>query len=218
MGQTRQNKVVTITNDEIYDLANHLARLSDSIRVIIPVSTTAERDALVKYTGMMVQRLDIGGMPVEQWNGTVWIPWASSLGAPTVSKALGNSGSVGATFATVDYVPSFAFLAGRKYRIRWDFRYQISTVNTGANVLLSLAATTDPPTDTALAVQLNYRRVYVGVTGDDYEGYLEAWYEPSVNDTRQVKAIANCPTASIVFTASSTGPRYLTIEDMGWQG
>lgn len=84
MAQTRQNKVVTITNDEQFDLATHLARLADSIDVAIRVSSTAERDALTKYLGMSVKRMDLAGMPIETWDGTLWqginfVPYSPSF-------------------------------------------------------------------------------------------------------------------------------------------
>lgn len=38
----------------------------------LPVSSLAERDALTKYDGLIVQRLDVDGRPTETWDGTVW--------------------------------------------------------------------------------------------------------------------------------------------------
>lgn len=72
MSQTRPNKIVTITNDEIYDLATHDARQADSTNVIVNVTGTTERDAIPKYTGLTVRRLDVVGHPLEEWNGTAW--------------------------------------------------------------------------------------------------------------------------------------------------
>ncbi|TFV83167.1 hypothetical protein [Blastococcus sp. CT_GayMR16] len=37
----------------------------------VPVSSKAERDALDKYLGLSVKRLDLGGL-VQRWTGTVW--------------------------------------------------------------------------------------------------------------------------------------------------
>jgi len=58
MSQTRQNKIVTITNDEVYDLATHQARLADSANVVIPVANQAERDVLTTFNGMAAARAD----------------------------------------------------------------------------------------------------------------------------------------------------------------
>lgn len=38
----------------------------------LPVFTVAERDALVKYDGLSVMRMDVAGRQVETWNGTRW--------------------------------------------------------------------------------------------------------------------------------------------------
>jgi hypothetical protein len=39
----------------------------------LPVFSQDERDALDKYDGLRVQRLDIGGRPVETWDGADWV-------------------------------------------------------------------------------------------------------------------------------------------------
>lgn len=72
MSQTRPNKMVTITNDEIYDLATHQARLADSANVLVKVNSQAERDALPVTPGWAVVRLDLPAAPVQTWNGTKW--------------------------------------------------------------------------------------------------------------------------------------------------
>jgi hypothetical protein len=72
MSQTRPNKIVTITNDEVYDLSTHLARMADSASVVVPVNTVGERDAITKFIGLTVRRLDVTGAPLEAWNGTSW--------------------------------------------------------------------------------------------------------------------------------------------------
>jgi len=96
MSQTRPNKIVTITNDEVYDLATHQARMADSTNVIVPVNTLSERDGLAaQYPGGVlpnpyyVARKDLPGQPIETWDGDAWkrvteesISW-SSLGAWT---------------------------------------------------------------------------------------------------------------------------------------
>lgn len=74
MSSTRQNKAVTITNDEVYDLATHQARLADSLNVVIPVANVTERDSLAKFDGMVVCRRDLPGRPLEQWDGAGWLP------------------------------------------------------------------------------------------------------------------------------------------------
>lgn len=40
-------------------------------------ATLAERDALVKYDGLTVQRTDVAGRPLESWDGTEWKRFSS---------------------------------------------------------------------------------------------------------------------------------------------
>jgi hypothetical protein len=76
MSQVRPTKIVTITNDEIYDLATHQARLADSARVIIPVATTTERDVtlLAAFGGTypVPTFVSVANGPAQIWNGTRW--------------------------------------------------------------------------------------------------------------------------------------------------
>lgn len=77
MAQTRPTKIVTITNDEIYDLATHLARMADSVRAVIHVTNQAERDGLAAAFGgtlpipTHVWRMDQDFL--ETWNGARWV-------------------------------------------------------------------------------------------------------------------------------------------------
>lgn len=73
MASTRENKIVTPTNDEAYDLAAHLARMADAANVLIKVSSQAERDALVNAVGKAVIRTDLNGLPIERNTGTGWV-------------------------------------------------------------------------------------------------------------------------------------------------
>lgn len=63
--------MVTITNDEVYDLATHLARMADSSNVAIPVASQAERDTLTLKEGLTVIRLDLGGL-IEVYASAAW--------------------------------------------------------------------------------------------------------------------------------------------------
>lgn len=108
MPSTRQNKIVTITNDENYDLAGHMARLADSANVIIPVVNQAARDALVSIVGMVVYRIDNSQLEVNTAPATWKVispsaggypPFMMHAGAQTVSVGVGNaSGTATVTF------------------------------------------------------------------------------------------------------------------------
>ena len=76
MSQTRPNKIVTITNDETYDLAVHQARMADSTNVTVKVSSQAERDQLppsLLTPGTKVIVTDDTTMPEQKWNGSKWV-------------------------------------------------------------------------------------------------------------------------------------------------
>lgn len=79
MPQTRQNLMTVPVNADAYNLTTDLASMADSANVPVRVSTTAARDALTKYTGLVVQRLDLPGIPEETWDGSAWqgISWVS---------------------------------------------------------------------------------------------------------------------------------------------
>lgn len=79
MSSIRQNHMVTITNDENYDLAGHMARLADSANVVIPVANQTERDTLTAVNGMVVLRLDTGAF--EARLSGVWVPVTQATGA-----------------------------------------------------------------------------------------------------------------------------------------
>ena len=76
MSQVRPTKMVTITNDEIYDPATHQARMADSARVTIPVATTTERDVtlLAAFGGTypVPTFVSVANGPTQVWNGTRW--------------------------------------------------------------------------------------------------------------------------------------------------
>lgn len=100
MSSTRQNGIITITNDENYDLAGHMARMADSTNVPTIVANQAARDALTAYLGMIVCRLDLGWV-LEIWNGTIWISngmtnYTAALQGSTTNPSLG-SGTITAT-------------------------------------------------------------------------------------------------------------------------
>jgi hypothetical protein len=77
MPQTRWNKGKTIVNSDAYNLAGDDATQSDTLNVIVPVASQAERDALAPpqgvYAGMAVARTDLPGVPVQTRDGSgVW--------------------------------------------------------------------------------------------------------------------------------------------------
>lgn len=97
MPQTRDNGAVVPINADAYNLAPDLATFADSLGVITNVSTQAQRDALTKYVGRTVRRLDITGLPLEVWDGGQWLTRIFTLlgeqtnGAQTVTGTAQNA-------------------------------------------------------------------------------------------------------------------------------
>lgn len=74
---------------------------------ILPVFSQAERDALTKYDGLAVRRMDVAGRLIETWDGTSWfrerdgVPTRIQSGSCTVSVTSGTAaGSLAVTFPT----------------------------------------------------------------------------------------------------------------------
>jgi hypothetical protein len=77
-GVTRWNKSKTPAGADGWNLTPDIGTALDTANVIVPVASQAERDGLTppitgKYAGMVVARTDIAGMPLEKWDGSVWI-------------------------------------------------------------------------------------------------------------------------------------------------
>lgn len=76
MSQTQPNGVITITNDEVYDLSAHQARLAKSIKSVHSCANLAARDGLAALYGgtlpipTLVYRVDLDSY--QSWNGTNW--------------------------------------------------------------------------------------------------------------------------------------------------
>lgn len=77
---------------------------------ILPVYSVAERDALVKYDGLAVRRMDLARRLVETWDGTAW--WSERQGLPeqiqggVVTVTVTNATAAGA--ATVTFPTPFS--------------------------------------------------------------------------------------------------------------
>jgi len=70
--QTLENGVQVFTNGDPYNLAEDIANSFKSANLIVKVSNQAARDALTKYDGLTVRRLDVTGRPTEVWDGSTW--------------------------------------------------------------------------------------------------------------------------------------------------
>ena len=81
MTQTRPNGITVPTNSDPYNITADLATMADSTNVVVLVANLAARDALTKYAGLTVSRLDLPGAPLETYGGTKWpisnVPWTT---------------------------------------------------------------------------------------------------------------------------------------------
>lgn len=70
--QTLQNGVEVFTNGDAYNLADDTAHAFETANITVLVPNQTARDALDKYDGLTVRRLDLVGRPDEKWDGAVW--------------------------------------------------------------------------------------------------------------------------------------------------
>ena len=70
--QILQNGIEVPTNSDPYNLTDDLANMGSTTNTVVLVATQAARDALTKYDGLSVRRLDLTGRPTETWDGSKW--------------------------------------------------------------------------------------------------------------------------------------------------
>jgi hypothetical protein len=87
MSQTLDNGAVVPINSDGYNLTADLAAMGNSLAVVTNVTTQTQRDALAKFNGRTVRRLDLPGYPLDVCNGTTWTP--GDTGWITVPKQNG---------------------------------------------------------------------------------------------------------------------------------
>lgn len=91
--QTLPNGVEVPTNSDPYNPTDDYANAFSQVPGAVRVSSEAQRNALPKYTGLRVQRLDLEGHPFDIWDGTVWLPKA-----PVALSFTGNYRQAGTWF------------------------------------------------------------------------------------------------------------------------
>lgn len=86
--QTLQNGVKVPTNGDPYNLTDDLATAFGTTNVDVIVSSATARDALTKYDGLSVRRLDVTGRPTETWDGSKWTRSPIVTSAPAIADGL----------------------------------------------------------------------------------------------------------------------------------
>lgn len=133
MTQTLKNKVVVPTNSDAYNLTADLATAFLGANVVIPIGSNAERTTLQTagvMTGQCIIRTDLPGQPIETWNGTKWLDYASgNIALGSLYQAFGAGygtpgyeklptgratllGMVGTTGSTITMTANTAYLLG----------------------------------------------------------------------------------------------------------
>lgn len=76
--QTLDNGIEVPTNSDEYNLTEHLAESFKKVPGATLVTGEAQRNALTKWDGRQVQRLDLPGQPVDTWDASenAWLPLA----------------------------------------------------------------------------------------------------------------------------------------------
>lgn len=76
--QTLDNGIEVPTNSDEYNLTEDLEEAFQHVPGATLVSGEAQRDALEKWDGRSVQRLDLEGQPIDIWDASdgVWLPKA----------------------------------------------------------------------------------------------------------------------------------------------
>lgn len=187
----------------------------------ITVRNATERGEItVPRVRQRVRNLAYGALgygAIEFYDGTVWRGDPAPQGLQSFTEVTTNSGSIGAGFTVVNNVASFTFRGGRKYRLVWDFQYQVSAANAYANVLVALANVGDAASSSSGLTQLNGRVVTSPVASRDTPGRVEGFFRPGGDAAFQVKWLAQVPSGSMVLTHNATNPGYFYIEDLGAQ-
>lgn len=120
----------------------------------IPVVSQAQRDALSKFVGLQVKRLD-GSGAVQTWKGSVWDP--DPLDTGWVALTL-NSGGVAGTFTAVTGYPLQYRQVGNRVWVRGMVTFSTNNVT---NVMTTLPAAATPAQSTWLDLTIGGGTNYI---------------------------------------------------------
>lgn len=149
---------------------------------------------------------------------TIGIASAVPKGLLSNTSVTASGGAITA-LTVINNIPSFAFKAGRKYRIVWDFTYQGNTAGNYITALTGVAATSDAAGLTTGITQINGRPFKIHDAGINASGIVNAIYTPSSDATLQVKFLMQVTTGAgtALISASTLQPVTYSIEDLGAQ-
>jgi hypothetical protein len=122
--QTLDNGIEVPTNSDDYALTEDLANMGGKSNVVTIVADKTARNALTKYEGRPVYRLDISR--VEVWNGARWAVTATTELGHDYTSPLSIAGVDYATVATVNCES----LGGK---LKLSYTGVVENANSGAN-------------------------------------------------------------------------------------
>jgi len=128
-----------------------------------------------------------------------------------------NSGSF-ASATVVSNIPSFTFLAGRRYRIAWEFSYNTSVGGTYMSICIGRCSTTDAAGLTTGITNLGGRTIHTDGAGLTESRSVYGYFNPAVDTTVQIKFYGTRTAGSgTMVMLGGSEPAYYTIEDLGAQ-
>lgn len=129
-----------------------------------------------------------------------------------------NTANIGATTTVIYNVPSFAFKAGRKYRIEWDTDWIGNTVPCAADFSIATCSTADAAGVTTGLTVVGLRTGQASVAGVSSNIKVTAYYEPVADVTVQLKFLTLMTNGSTVLVQGNRAqPQQYIITDDGMQ-
>lgn len=167
MALTLFNKSVVPTNADAWNLVGDLKTFGESLNVVIPVNSQAERDALPAEAGMAVTRLDRRYCPIEIYDGSAW--QTGSTGWTNIPLVAGYS-SQGALFTPrYSRVGETVFIEGAVKKTTGSLPGGLAQISASA-----LPTWARPGSEiygvTAIDQVANISRIRVTMSGDIYVG------------------------------------------------
>lgn len=223
MPTTTANESTVPVGSDPYALTADLKKAIEGVRSIIPVASTAERDGLAALFGgtlpvpTWIQRTDLNGEPLYQWDGSAWLLPAGAQGILNVQTAGSGDAAGLAAEVVLQNVPSFTFLAGRRYRVVFEANYYTSNLDTVVLFKIATASTADAAGAITGLTVLNQTDYQATQTNRGFPANFNGHYQPVSDTTVQLKVTGQRIAGSGTFAMqrSATAPNRFYVEDCG---
>jgi hypothetical protein len=141
------------------------------------------------------------------------------LGAVAQVITAVSPAAIGTTRVVVQNIATYAFKAGRKYRIHWAFEYTGSTTGNYGSFDINTAPVADSASSINNLTKIGGSSLQVNDANTGSHGDAYAFFNPTSDVTLQIKATTYVWTGSgnLVLRAFATNPLVLTIFDEGKQ-